>query len=684
MRRDIGIGLVLVLAVAGVYAPVARYNFVNYDDPDYVSDNSHVRQGLTPDNVGWAFTTLAEANWHPLTWLSHMLDYQVFGAWAGGHHLVNVALHAANSLLLFLVLKRMTGARWPSAAVAALFALHPLHVESVAWVAERKDVLSTLFWILTLGAYVRYAARPGWGRYAAVFLLLALGLMAKPMLVTLPLVFLLLDYWPLGRLEGRGPAPALGPADRPAARARPWALVLEKVPLLALSAASSVTTYVAQQSGGAMAFGGEVAFSQRLTNALVAYLGYLGQMVWPLRLAIFYPYVQDRPLWQPLVAAALLAAVTGLVLWQARRRPYLAVGWLWYLGTLVPVIGLVQVGKQAMADRYTYVPLIGLFLAIAWGVADATRGWRRRRLVLAPASLVLLAALAGLAHAQVGYWADGKSLFGHAVEATSGNAMARCNLALELLDEGRYTEAEALFAEAMRIDPLEAGAYSGLGYIRRQQGRVDEAIQYHRQALRMRPRDPALHNNLAFILEGEGRAEEALHEYREALRLAPDMAEAHDNLGRFLMSLGQTDEAIREYREVVRLRPGDPGPNRNLGLALLDCGRPDEAVGPFTVVARACPDDPRAHNNLGYALAVSGRRKEGIDHLREAVRLDPNLGDAHGNLGWVLAAEGNAAEAAVHFEEAARLRGPGRPAPNQAPGGAPSDGRRPTLGGQGP
>jgi len=382
MRRDIGICVCLAVATVAVYWPVGGYDFTNFDDPGYVSENPHVLAGLTWEGVRWAFTNAQEANWHPLTWLSHMLDCQLFGPSAGRHHLVNVGLHALSILLLFLVLARMTGRRWPSAMVAALFALHPLHVESVAWISERKDVLSALFWMLTMGAYVLYAERPSVIRYLPVFVFLALGLMAKPMLVTLPFVLLLLDFWPLGRLKG---AAATGKEASGFPWRRAGRLVLEKAPLLVLAAAASGVAYLVQQKIGAMEFGARVPWTGRLANAVMAYVTYLVKAVWPGGLAVFYPYDEHLPAWEVGLASAALAAVTALVVWQGRRRPYLAVGWFWYVGTLVPVIGLVQVGGHAMADRYTYIPLIGIFVAAAWGAADLTAAWPGRKALLAAA-----------------------------------------------------------------------------------------------------------------------------------------------------------------------------------------------------------------------------------------------------------------------------------------------------------
>ncbi len=416
----------LVAAVVIVYGATISFDFVGCDDPDYVTANVHVMNGLSLDGVRWAFTAFDQGNWHPLTWLSHMLDATLFPkdmpGQAGWHHLTNLLLHAANTVLLFLVLKRLTQAHWPSAMVAALFALHPLHVESVAWVAERKDVLSTFLGLLAMAAYARYVERPSVSRYLPIFFLLALGLMAKPMLVTLPFVMLLLDYWPLERL-GRG---------------RPLRLpILEKLPLLALAAASSVVTFFAQQSSGAVMGLQDCPFSLRLGNAMFSYVMYLWKMVWPQDLALLYAFPFNLPLWYALASAAAVAAVTALVIWQTRRRPYLAVGWFWYLGMLVPVIGLVQIGAQARADRYTYLPLVGIFIMVAWGAADLLAFWRRRWMVLAPAAIAVLAACGWLASRQVAVWADTGTLFRHAIASGAELASAHYSLGDSLREQGR-------------------------------------------------------------------------------------------------------------------------------------------------------------------------------------------------------------------------------------------------------
>jgi Flp pilus assembly protein TadD len=588
----------LAIVTLAVYAQAVGHGFVSYDDPEYVAGNPYVRAGLTRAGLFWALTTGHAGNWHPLTWLSHMLDCQLYGLRPGAHHLTSVLLHTANALLLFVLLRGMSGALWPSAAVAAFFALHPLHVESVAWVAERKDVLSTLFWMFTLLAYGRYARRPSLRRYLLVLILLALGLMAKPMLVTLPLVMLLLDVWPLGRLPLASPEGATAPdaeysarrqdvrgggdprtrrargsnrPPRPGARRAAWQpllrLVLEKVPFVALAAASSVVTFAVQLHGAAVAPVDTLPFKVRVANALVSYAAYLGKMIYPAGLVIFYPRV-PLPAWQ--VAAAGLALVGGclLVIWLARRQPWVMVGWLWYLVTLLPVLGLVQVGDQAMADRYTYVPLIGPFVMVAWSAAEIARRWPAWRAVLAASGGVLLAGCAAATALQLRYWRSSMTLFEHAVEVIPDNYVAHFSLGNALAEQGRLDEALVHYYAALRVKPDLAKAHGNVGVILARQGKLAEAVAHYAEALRLNPDLPEAHNNLGAALADQGRIEEAIAHYERALRLRPDYADAHTNLGMALAAQGKIDLAIAHYSEALRLDPGHPGARYNLERAL--------------------------------------------------------------------------------------------------------------------
>ncbi|HEY6839419.1 MAG TPA: tetratricopeptide repeat protein, partial [Geobacteraceae bacterium] len=539
-------------------------------------------------NIRWAMTATAEANWHPLTWLSHMADCTLFGLNPRGHHLTSLLFHLANTLLLFILFARLTSAPWRSALVAALFAVHPLHVESVAWVAERKDVLSTFFWFLTMLAYAAYAAKPGAVRYGATLLLFALGLMAKPMLVTLPCVLLLLDAWPLGRFHPAGEG-----------RER-WATigrrVAEKLPFFLLSAISSVITFQVQRQGHSMDV--LIPLRDRLMNAFAAYATYLGKLFWPAKLAVLYPFSFAVPLWQGVTACLLLLLVTtaAFVLW--RRFPWLAVGWLWYVGTLVPVIGVVKVGSQAIADRYTYVPYVGLFIIIAWGGEALTARWRGRELWLGAAAGGVVIALAAASWNYARVWRDSTTLFSHAVQVTRNNYVAFYNLGMANLDRKSYAEAEGFFRESLRINPLQPQAYDALGN----------------------------------ALSGQERYAEAVKEYEQAIRISHDFADAFINLGRVQVKLGMAETAAENFRKAIDIRPDDPEAHHRLGVLLAEEGRLAEAAHHFGEVVRLRPTDAKGYYNLGLALMQSKRYAEAQERFVEALRLRPDFGPARASL----------------------------------------------------
>ena len=532
----------LVALVIIVFWQTLGDPFSSYDDDKYVTANPHVQAGLTKESIVWAFTSAHASNWHPLTWISHMLDCQVYGMNPMGHHLTNLLFHIANTLLLFLVLSRMTKSIWRSAFVAALFGIHPLRVESVAWVAERKDVLSTFFFMLTVLSYVWYVKRPNVGRYPLVLALFAFGLMAKPMLVTLPFILLLLDYWPLGRFQSKGKKAMEGSWTG-------WKLIWEKAPLFALSAASSVATYLAQRLGGAVRELDQYPLGIRVANTLVAYISYIRKMIWPSDLAVFYPHPgKGLPEWQVVGTGLLLAGIFVLVIRAWRRRPYLAVGWLWYIGTLIPVIGLVQVGLQGMADRYSYVPLIGLFIMIAWGVPDlmSRKGRAPRAGYLAVLAGLAVCALTVCAWIQVGYWRGDVALFSHAIEVTRDNAIAHNNLGRALKIQGKFDEAFYHYREALRIAPRYADAQYNFANALMRRGKIDEAIAHYYEAIKLNPKSAEAHNNLANTLASQGRTEEAFQECQEAIRLKPDLAKAHNNLAIMHYAKGRYAEAWTE------------------------------------------------------------------------------------------------------------------------------------------
>jgi Tfp pilus assembly protein PilF len=543
MRRAF-VSLLLVVLTVAVYAQVASFGFINFDDSGYVRDNAHVLDGLTPEGVVWAFTTTSQANWHPLTWLSLQLDATLGGSSPRVYHTTNLVLHTACVLLLFLLFDRMTGSPWPSAFVAALFAVHPLHVESVAWVAERKDVLSTVFGLGACHAWLSALEHPGIKFRALTVAAYAASLLAKPMMVSLPILLLLLDVWPLRRAE---------PLRR---------LVLEKASFFALAAGSCLVTVVVQSQGGAVQSLTHYPLSARAGNAAVSYVRYLAKAIWPANLSIYYPYpYEGLRAWEVAGAVMLLAALTYGCVRARHSAPYLLVGWLWYLVTLVPVIGIIQVGSQAMADRYTYVPLIGPFAMVAFGLADLIRRARpragRAAVALPAMALIVVAALAAAAWRQAGYWRDSVVLFERALAVTTENAMAHNSLAYALYDRGQVDRAVEECEKAVRIAPDMGDAQSNLvqGYLA--QGRMEEAAARTREALRARPNDARTHVNAGLIARMEGRDDDAMSSFREAIRLDPEEQPAHLNYGAILVAHGRLDEAIVQFQEAVRLRPSD-------------------------------------------------------------------------------------------------------------------------------
>jgi protein O-mannosyl-transferase len=608
---DLGICLALLLLTLAVYSRAVHFEFINFDDPEYVTGNPHIRAGLTWAGLRWAFASYYASNWSPITWLSHMADCQFFGLRSGWHHSTNIVIHAAAAALLFAALKRLTGARWPSALAALLFALHPLHVESVAWISERKDVLCALFWFLALWCYARYAERPGAVRYGLVLLTFGLGLMAKGMIVTLPFTLLLLDYWPLRR------------ADRPG-------VLLEKVPFLTLAAAVAVVTFFAQ--GHAVRSLASVPIGMRVENALITYVAYILRMFWPTHLAVFYPYPSELPAWQVAAAGIALLGVTVLVALRARSYPYLAVGWLWYLGTLVPVIGLVQVGSQASADRYTYVPMVGLAIMLGWGGADLVRRLPRARTAIAAAAVTACSACVLLTWLQLRYWTDSESLFRHAAEVTGDNYIAQNSLSSYYLVRGRTAEALEHVYETLRIRQAYPEAHTNLALALMRLGRLDESEREYRLTLGLKPESVEAHSGYGALLLAEGRTQEGLREFSEAVALRPDYATGHFDMGRVLAAMGRADEAIGQFHEAVRLQPDHAEARHSLGVALLSRGRLDEALVQFRAEARLKPDDAGAHYQAATLLASAGRFDEAIAEFSEALRIDPGLDAARRGL----------------------------------------------------
>jgi protein O-mannosyl-transferase len=562
----------LVVSTFAVYGQVQDHEFLNLDDPVYVTQNSEIQAGFTLESVGWAFTTTHDGNWFPVTWLSHILDYQLYGLNPQGHHFTNLFFHIANALLLFLLLARMTGTVWQSGFVAAMFALHPMNVESVAWIAERKNVLSTFFWVLTLWAYLRYTRHTDIKRYLLVALFFALGLMSKPMLVTLPFVLLLLDYWPLGRLQLKNKTPQLKQEENQTTLSR---LILEKFPLFILSAGSSITTILVQNSNGAMPSLDLLSLNTRTINALVSYFKYLVTMIWPKGLAIIYPHPGNAvPLWQGLVCGLILVSITIAVVQKVNRMPYLAVGWFWYLGTLVPVIGLVQVGFTAMADRYMYMPLIGIFIIVAWGLPALIARWRHKNKALIITAGIWVTSLMVLTWVQVGQWKNSITIFKHAIEVTDKKypnfAPAYDNLGIALFHEGKTEEAHSHFKIAVALAPEYPLPHNNLGATLFSVGEVEEAISQYKIAIKLKPSFAEAHNNLGNALLSERRTEEAITHYKMAINLKPDYATAHYNLGVAHHNNHMTEKAIAHYQKAITLKPEFAQAQQSLNMALLE------------------------------------------------------------------------------------------------------------------
>jgi tetratricopeptide (TPR) repeat protein len=623
----------LAIITFAAFGQVLFYKFIDFDDNVYVTKNPHVQGGLSRQSIVWAFRTPYASFWHPLTMLSYMLDYQLFGLNPFGYHLTNVLLHIANTLLLFIILNEMTGGFWKSAFVAAAFALHPLHVESVAWVAERKDVLSTLFWMLTMLAYLQYVRRPNIIRYSLTLFAFALGLMAKPMLVTLPFVLLLLDYWPLERLKESTDIRYKwsGPPGR-------IKLILEKIPFLILSAVFSVITIFAQKPKQALAMVWSVAM--RISNAMVSYLVYMRKTIWPSGLAVFYPYPGSTlPLWQAVVAFVVLVGISVFVIRLIPRYKYLPVGWLLFAGTLVPVIGLVQIGSYAMADRFTYIPLTGLFIIIAWGADELMASRRRGKIALGISATAVLSALLICTGFQVRYWRDSVTLFKHAIKVTANNVVAYNGLGVTYDNLGRLTEAIEAFQQAIRIRPAYTDAYynvvayNGLGVTYDKLGRRQEAIEAFQQAIRIMPAYTDAYYNLGITYSNLGLWTEAIEAFQQAIKLKPDYVDAYNNLGNAYDEFGYRQEAIEAYKQAIKIKPDNSEAHYNLGVVYGRLGHWTEAIKAFQQAIRTSPDYAKTHLNLGNAYSELGRWTEATEAYRQAVKIKPDYSEAHFNLG---------------------------------------------------
>lgn len=651
--------LLLFLTTMVLFWPARHFDFIEvYDDKAYVTENPAVRNGLTWQGVAWALGAFHASNWHPITWLSHMADCEIWGLNAGEHHVTNILLHAANATLVFLVFRRLTGAFWGGVVLAVLFAWHPLRVQSVAWVAERKDVLSGFFFLLTLWAYARHAesftrgaadggnrpSRDPWvfarsSHYWWAVLFFVLGLMSKPMLVTVPFVLLLLDFWPLRRLTRF-----------------PWRVVAEKVPFVALSAASSVVTLLAQKSGGSVASLELLPFEMRVQNALVAYARYVGKVFYPGDLAVIYPYVEDWPIEVVAGSTLLLAGVCWGAVRLARRMPYLPVGWFWFVGMLVPVIGLVQVGEQSIADRYTYLPSIGLFLAVIWGLAPLVGQSRSGRLALAFSATGVAVLCAAQTRHELQFWRNNLTLFQRAVEVSPGSSTAHKNLGEALARLGRWEEALGRYEAALNLNPGDPSIYSDIGTTLAQLGRSDEAIQRLQTAMNLDPRDADFPFNLGNVLAELGRVDEAVEAYEQALRLNPGHGRARNNLAIALATQGRTDEALREAEHALAAEPRDPEIHNTLANLLAERGEHEQALHHYQEALRLDPQFARAHFNLGVSLLRLGRTNDAVQQLVTAAALDRNYWQPRARLGAHFSALERWEEAVAWWRETTELQ----------------------------
>lgn len=680
LKKRFWICLLLGLGTAILYWPITSHGFIGFDDNEYIGDNWRIHGGLTWHAVGWAFRTGYASNWHPLTWISHMLDCQFYGLNPAGHHLTNLLLHAANSVLLFILLNQMTGAAWRSAFVAALFAWHPLHVESVAWASERKDVLCAFFWFLTMIVYSRYASARSQStdrganqrlklNYLLALLFFVLALLSKPMAVTLPFVLLLMDVWPLRRVSVYAlPTAEIGAKDDSGLiQSQPlWRLIFEKAPFFALAFAASVVTFLVQRASGAVASLTYTPPLLRVENVIRSYGLYIAKTFWPSNLAAIYPFPKHIPV-GPMIGVALALIVLSVAFFAAcRRRPYLLVGWLWFLGTLVPVIGIVQVGAQSMADRYSYIPSIGLFIAIVWGVADILCVKPKLRGLFVGSGAVSLAACLVVTHIQLGYWENSDQLFKHTIAVTKDNFVACASLGGNMDDQGRTNEAlhycmesvqiashyptgqynlgtvllrmgrtdEAIqhFQAAVKDDPTFADAEDNWGKALVDQGKLQEAAAHFTAAARLQPDNPEVHYNLGTLLAMESKMPDAAAEFSEALRIRPDYADAQDSLAVVFMKVGKPDDAFPHFSEGIRLRPENAAARLNFGLALLNQHKPDEAAFQLSEAVRLEPESATAHYRLALALAQEHKSNDALSQCQEALRLQPDFPAARDTL----------------------------------------------------
>jgi len=642
--RILCICFVLFAVTFVLYWQVKDFSFVNIDDNLYVENNRHVKTGLTIENIKWAFTDATRITnfWAPLTWLSIILDYEWYGMDAGGYHITNLLLHLANSLLILFVFYRMTGSLWQSAFLAAMFALHPLHVESVAWVTERKDVLSTLFWLLTMWAYTSYAKSPDIRRYLLTFFCFILGLMSKPMLVTLPFVLLLLDFWPLNRIQISNP---------PAFRRDLFGLIREKTLFFILIFGVSVATFITQNKGDVLPPLSHISTFLRIENVIVSYSKYLWKMIWPFGLTVAYPYPNFLPLWQVITSLSLLICISFLSIYFVKRAPWLIVGWLWYLGTLVPVIGIVVIAEQAMADRYTYVPLIGIFIMIAWGFPELLNRLTKKKTVITiffSCSVLLMAITTAT---QIRYWKNSKSLFEHAISVTEKNFMAYNNLGLAFQNQGKTNKAIEFFKEAIKIKPQYASAYNNLGVAMESIGKADQSINLYTIAIQLEPEFKNPYVNLAFVLLHQGKLEEATKYCRKAIQLDPDFTEAYILFGDIYEKCGHINESIKMYSKALQLDSNSASAHNYLGSVLLKINKIEKAISHFQSAIKLNSKDWRYHKNLETALDIKRNLDNQIKITLKTLRKQPDNFELNFTLGNLYKKKGQQEKAVKQFQK---------------------------------
>jgi protein O-mannosyl-transferase len=647
--------ILLSLLVLGIYWKVQYHEFINYDDGRYIIENKHVKSGLSKENFIWAFTQVHSANWHPVTWLSHMLDSHFYGLNPNGHHLSSLGFHIANSLLLFLLLCRMTGEIWKSCFVASLFAFHPINIESVAWASERKSVLSTFFLLLTMWAYINYVQKKNFARYSIVLLFFILGLMSKPMLVTLPFVFLLLDYWPLNRFKIS--LSNTLPSTKVVSHIKNNLLNLffEKIPLLILVAGSCVITLIAQKSWGAVVSLENVSLVSRISNALVSYLKYLEKMAWPTNFSIFYPYPENGfVLWEVLMSGLVLITITFISIRLIKKAPYLVVGWFWYLGTLIPVIGLVQVGQQAMADRYAYVPLIGIFIIIAWGLPELLKNYLFRKKLLIFLTGIYFSILMTLCWTQLQYWKSSIKIFQHAINVTERKYPSFVgvynNLGVVLISQMKFEEATVNLKKAVELQPNYPESYNNLGYALSELKRFSEADIQYKQAIRLKPDYAEAHNNLANSLSKKSSFNKAIIHYKKAIQYKPDFSEAHFNLGVTLNKSNHSEKAIPHLEEAIRLEPNFFQAHLTLGNILTLNNNFERAIYHLETTIKLNPNNAIAHNSLGSIFGQQKKFKKSITYFKTSLKINPFYKEAHQNLGIALAAMGFSKQSAHHLK----------------------------------